>query len=101
MQICDDWHHAWDPCMVLKLTMDELKTRNGKTTIEDLFTRWMRVEVLKSDNQVVCPKCEIPRVTLKKVEITSAPPVLVTQIKRFKHSNGKTTKLEDQQCERM
>ena len=84
--------------MVLKLCLDdELLSKKGPVSIEDLITIWKKEEVLDGSNRYRCKNCNEPTKSVKTMEISNAPSILVTQIKRFEYTTkGKGRKLSKQ-----
>ena len=65
--------------------------------MEDLISMWKKEEVLDGGNRYSCKNCNETTKAVKKLEISNAPSILVTQIKRFEYSNeGKGRKLSKQ-----
>ena len=92
---CNISSPTWDDFMVLKLCLeDQLLCTKGSVSIEDLISMWKNEEDLDGDNGYRCMNCKVPTKAVKKLEISSAPPILVTQIKRFHYTTeGKGKKL--------
>ena len=57
-------------------------------SIYDCLSQFMVPEQLGEDNQWYCSKCKEFQKATKKMEIYKAPPILMLQLKRFKHANS-------------
>ena len=95
---CNIPSSTWDCFMILKLCLDdELLSKKGPVSIEDLISIWKKEEVLDGSNRYRCKNCNETTKSVKTLEISNAPSILVTQIKRFEYTTkGKGRKLTEQ-----
>ena len=93
---CNESSYTWDRFMVLKLSLeDQLLQHKRPLSIEDLISRWKREELLSGDNGYSCMHCNVTTESVKKLDISNSPPILITQIKRFEYTaEGKGVKLK-------
>ena len=52
-------------------------------SIYDCFKNFVKLEILKEDNEWFCPACKKHQKAKKKMEIYNAPPILIIHLKRF------------------
>ena len=55
--------------------------------INDCFKNFVKLEILKEDNEWYCPQCKKHQKAKKKMEIYEAPHILIIQLKRFSASS--------------
>lgn len=79
----------------LSLPIASPKLLGQHTSLKTCFDEFVKPEVLDGDNAWNCPHCRRKRKTVKTLQISRLPPILVIHLKRFKRSAmGGTTKLE-------
>ena len=89
---------TWDPILILKLTLGEpIPNDIWCPSIKDMLFDWSLEEALDENNMFKCAECKKTTMKLKRQEISSAPPILVIQIKRFKRAADKKTGIKLQQ----
>ena len=92
---CNTQSYTWDCFMILKLCLgDQLLCKKGTVSIEDLISIWRKKEILVEENEYKCINCNEKTKSVKSLEISNAPSILVAQIKRFEYTiEGKGRKL--------
>ncbi len=83
--ICDECSNVTDtfePFTILTLPIKE----RGVTTLEESLCEFVKEETLVGDNKFYCSKCGHNVNAHKKMYIWEPPPVLIVQLKRFKHT---------------
>ena len=58
-------------------------TPPNTTTLNDCFELFTQCEELTDENSWMCPKCKKQTNALKKLCISSVPPILIIHLKRF------------------
>ena len=84
---CNTPSYTWDCFMILKLCLeDQLLCKKGTVSIEDLISIWRKKEILDEENGYKCINCNETTKSVKTLEISNAPSILVAQIKRFDYT---------------
>jgi len=93
---CPDQHcgfssSKFDAYLLLSLPMPERPTILGKPlTIYECMQEYCKEEVLDQDNLWACEGCNKKVKAIKKLQLWTAPPILVVHLKRF--ANTRTSK---------
>jgi ubiquitin carboxyl-terminal hydrolase 8 len=66
----------------------------SRVTLQDCFDLFTAEEVLDGDDAWHCPKCKLPRRSIKVLHIARLPPILIIHLKRFQQRRGGSDKLE-------
>ena len=92
----DDWQSF--TILQLALTNQHLQSRKHPT-IADLISDWRKKETLTGGNKFLCPKCRNHTNSTKTLELTNAPQILIIQLKRFTHLQGRRSMKINQNIE--
>ena len=78
---CSHRSHSWEPFTMLQIGLD-----THCASLEDLLARRQRPETLDGSNKCYCVTCRKDTVKYKRISISSTPPILAIQLKRFKQT---------------
>ena len=80
----------FDPYMYMSVPCN-----SETTTLSQCLAEFCKPEILSTDCQWHCPKCQKPRDAEKKLDIWIAPPIFIVHLKRFmQNSKGKRSKID-------
>lgn len=71
----------------LSLPIAAPKLLGQQTTLKTCFDDFVKPEILDGDNAWLCPHCQKKRRTVKTLQISRLPLILVIHLKRFKRSS--------------
>lgn len=94
-QTCKHTSTTYNAFSSLSLPIVSKGLINHQSSLKACFDEFVKPEVLDGDNAWFCPHCKQKRRTLKTMQISRLPPVLIIHLKRFKHGKtGAVNKLE-------
>ena len=80
---CDYSSNKFDPFLHLSLPIPARSVSGAIITIEDCMKEYCKEEILDDQNLWFCEGCNKKVKGIKKLQLWTAPPVLVIQLKRF------------------
>lgn len=80
---CGYSSNKFDPFLHLPLPMPQRDLNNKMVHINDCLTEYCKEEILDEQNLWLCEGCNQKVKGIKKIDLWTAPPVLVIQLKRF------------------
>ena len=87
---CGYSSNKFEPFLLLPL---QIPLNNPQITIYDCLNEYCKQEILDENNLWLCERCDNKVRGVKKMQLWTAPPVLVIQLKRFSD-----TKISKNQC---
>lgn len=91
---CRHTSTTYNAFSTLSLPIVSHKLLSQHSSLKACFEEFVKPEVLTGDNAWFCPHCQTKRRTVKTLQISRLPPVLVIHLKRFKRTSSGVNKLE-------